>query len=476
MLFNKIEFAYFFGIVYVLYWFVFSKNLKQQNAVVLIASFFFFACFDWRFLFLLFFTIVLDFFIAHKIHSSQWHKKRWLWASISINLSFLGFFKYCNFFIENVAEIGNHFGWNHQEWAFKIILPVGISFYTFHGLSYVIDVYNGKIKPVDNFVNYSLFVSFFPLLVAGPIERATHLLPQIQTKRNFDYAKSVDGLRQILWGLVKKIVIADNCAIYVNSIFEAPNQYSGSSLFVGCLLFSFQIYGDFSGYSDIALGTARMLGFELFQNFSFPYFSKSSSEFWKRWHISLSSWFRDYVYIPLGGSRGSKFQSIRNVLIVFLLSGFWHGANFTFLFWGFLHVLFFLPSFVSADKQTRILEVNTNSAISTMTDFLKMTSTFLMVSFAWIFFRSSSISLAFHYVDTLFSASLFQFPEVIPKTVIGYLLLFICVEWMGRNDLYAIEKLGLQWNKALRLGFYYLLTYLILYYYGADFQFLYFQF
>jgi len=205
--------------------------------------------------------------------------------------------------------------------------------------------------------------------VAGPIERATHLLPQIQTKRNFDYAKSVDGLRQILWGLVKKIVIADNCAVYVNSIFEAPNQYSGSSLFVGCLLFSFQIYGDFSGYSDIALGTARMLGFELFQNFSFPYFSKSSSEFWKRWHISLSSWFRDYVYIPLGGSRGSKFQSIRNVLIVFLLSGFWHGANFTFLFWGFLHVLFFLPSFVSADKQTRILEVNTNSGISTMTDF-----------------------------------------------------------------------------------------------------------
>ncbi len=476
MLFNKIEFAYFFGIVYVLYWFVFSKNLKQQNAVVLIASFFFFACFDWRFLFLLFFTIVLDFFIAHKIHNSQWHKKRWLWASISINLSFLGIFKYYNFFIENVAKIGNHFGWNHQEWALKIILPVGISFYTFHGLSYVIDVYNGKIKPVDNFVNYSLFVSFFPLLVAGPIERATHLLPQIQTKRNFDYAKSVDGLRQILWGLVKKIVIADNCAVYVNSIFEAPNQYSGSSLFVGCLLFSFQIYGDFSGYSDIALGTARMLGFELFQNFSFPYFSKSSSEFWKRWHISLSSWFRDYVYIPLGGSRGSKFQSIRNVLIVFLLSGFWHGANFTFLFWGFLHVLFFLPSFVSADKQTRILEVNTNSAISTMTDFLKMTSTFLMVSFAWIFFRSSSISVAFHYVDTLFSASLFQFPEVVPKTVIGYLLLFICIEWMGRNDLYAIEKLGLQWNKALRLGFYYLLTYLILYYYGADFQFLYFQF
>ena len=224
-----------------------------------------------------------------------------------------------------------------------MILPVGISFYTFHGLSYVIDVYNSKIKPEKNFIDYALFVSFFPLLVAGPIERATHLLPQIQRKRTFDNSKQIDGLRQILWGLVKKIVIADNCAFYVNEIFENSSDYSGSTLVLGAILFSFQIYGDFSGYSDIALGTARMLGIELLQNFSYPYFSRDIAEFWRRWHISLSSWFRDYVYIPLGGSKGAKMQSIRNVFVIFLLSGFWHGANWTFIFWGFLHAIFFIP-------------------------------------------------------------------------------------------------------------------------------------
>ncbi|WP_349679467.1 MBOAT family O-acyltransferase [Flavobacterium sp. UBA6135] len=368
------------------------------------------------------------------------------------------------------------FGLNHNVWSLKIILPVGISFYTFHGLSYVIDVYNGKIKPVKSLVDYSLFVSFFPLLVAGPIERATHLLPQIQRKRSFDYSKSVDGLRQILWGLVKKIVIADSCAIYVNEIFENPSDYSGSTLFLGAILFSFQIYGDFSGYTDIALGTARMLGIELLQNFSFPYFSRDIAEFWRRWHISLSSWFRDYVYIPLGGSRGTIWESIRNVFVIFLLSGFWHGANWTFLFWGFLHALFFIPLLL-ANKNRKNLEIAAPKKIkSALLTFFQIAVTFSLVSIAWIFFRSSSISFAFSYIDNLFSISLFSSPEIFPKTLLGFIFLFIMIEWFGRKDNYAIEKFALNWKKPNRIVFYYILTLLILYYYGRDYQFLYFQF
>nr|WP_291113549.1 MBOAT family O-acyltransferase [Flavobacterium sp. UBA6135] len=476
MLFNKIEFAVFFPLVFLLYWFVFNRKLKQQNLFLLAASFFFFACFDWRFLFLLLFSILLDYSIALKIFNSKNNKKKWLWFSVIVNLCFLGFFKYFNFFIDSFSELISLFGLNHNVWSLKIILPVGISFYTFHGLSYVIDVYNGKIKPVKSLVDYSLFVSFFPLLVAGPIERATHLLPQIQRKRSFDYSKSVDGLRQILWGLVKKIVIADSCAIYVNEIFENPSDYSGSTLFLGAILFSFQIYGDFSGYTDIALGTARMLGIELLQNFSFPYFSRDIAEFWRRWHISLSSWFRDYVYIPLGGSRGTIWESIRNVFVIFLLSGFWHGANWTFLFWGFLHALFFIPLLL-ANKNRKNLEIAAPKKIkSALLTFFQIAVTFSLVSIAWIFFRSSSISFAFSYIDNLFSISLFSSPEIFPKTLLGFIFLFIMIEWFGRKDNYAIEKFALNWKKPNRIVFYYILTLLILYYYGRDYQFLYFQF
>ena len=476
MLFNKIEFAFFFPLIFLLYWYVFNKNLKQQNLFLLLASFFYFACFDWRFLFLLLFSITLDFSIAHKIYNSKHNKKTWLWLSIIINLCFLGVFKYFNFFIDNFSELLSFFGVNHNVWSLKLILPIGISFYTFHGLSYIIDVYKDKIKPVKSIVDYSLFVSFFPLLVAGPIERATHLLPQIQKKRTFNYSKSVDGLRQILWGLVKKIIIADSCATYVNLIFDNPNEYSGSSLVVGAILFSFQIYGDFSGYSDIALGTARMLGIELLQNFSFPYFSRDIAEFWRRWHISLSSWFRDYVYIPLGGSRGTKWQKIRNVFIIFILSGFWHGANWTFIFWGLLHALFFIPLLMLNKNRNNLAIVTPNSLKSSLTTFFKITITFSLVTFAWIFFRSSSLSFAFSYINKILSSSLFTFPVIFPKTVFGYIFLFLMIEWFGRNNFFAIENFGLNWKKSFRILFYYVLTLIIVYFYGKDYQFLYFQF
>ncbi len=306
MFFNSINFAIFLPVVFLLYWFATKQNLKLKNILLLISSYFFYASWDWRFLFLLIFSTFLDYFTGIKIHEATNQKKKvfWLWLSICVNLGFLGVFKYYNFFTSSFVDGLSLLGIEADFGILQIVLPVGISFYTFHGLSYVIDLYKNRIKPEKNFVNYSVFVSFFPLLVAGPIERAAHLLPQILKDREFDYLKAVDGLRQILWGLFKKIVIADNCAKFANTIFNNSSDYSGSTLVLGALFFTFQIYSDFSGYSDIAIGTARLFGIDLLRNFSFPYFSRSIAEFWRRWHISLSSWFRDYLYIPLGGSRG----------------------------------------------------------------------------------------------------------------------------------------------------------------------------
>src|SRR5690606_15532969 len=301
MLFNSIDFAVFLPIVFILYWFVTNKNHKNQNVLLLVASYFFYACWDWRFLFLLMFSTFLDYFTGLKMQSAnnQKQKRFWFWLSIIVNLGFLGIFKYYNFFAESFATAISQFGLQANPWTLKVILPVGISFYTFHGLSYVIDIYKDKIKAEKNVVDYAVFVSFFPLLVAGPIERATHLLPQIKKRRTFDYTKAVDGLRQILWGLFKKIVIADNCAEFANQIFNHSADQSASTLLFGAIFFTFQIYGDFSGYSDIAIGTARLFGIDLLRNFAFPYFSRDIAEFWRRWHISLSSWFKDYLYIPL---------------------------------------------------------------------------------------------------------------------------------------------------------------------------------
>src|SRR5688572_22364742 len=376
MYFNSIEFAIFLPIVFILYWFVF-RNLKWQNSLLIISSYFFYGWWDWRFLFLLFFSTLLDYYSGIKIFEAQSKKfkKVWLWTSVTINLGFLAFFKYYNFFIDSLIDTGI----NIQPSSLQLILPVGISFYTFHGLSYVIDIYYNRIKPEYNFVTYALFVSFFPLLVAGPIERATHLLPQLKHERQFNYLQSVDGLRQILWGLFKKIVIADNCATYANLIFNNSEQYSGSTLLLGAIFFAFQIYGDFSGYSDIALGTARLFGVELLQNFAFPYFSRDIGEFWRRWHISLSSWFKDYVYIPLGGSNGGTWLKIRNVFVIFLLSGFWHGANWTFIVWGLLNACFFIPLLLTGSNRKNIETVAGKEYVPSIKETANMGITFVLV-------------------------------------------------------------------------------------------------
>ncbi|WP_439582744.1 MBOAT family O-acyltransferase [Dyadobacter bucti] len=358
----------------------------------------------------------------------------------------------------------------------NIVLPVGISFYTFHGLSYVIDVYKERIKAERDFVDYAVFVSFFPLLVAGPIERATHLLPQIQQKREFSLAKASDGLRQILWGLFKKVVIADNCAEYANIIFNNSEQYSGSTLLLGAFLFSIQIYGDFSGYSDIALGVARLFGIELLRNFAFPYFSRDIAEFWRRWHISLSSWFRDYVYFPMGGSRGGLWMKIRNTFAIFLLSGFWHGANWTFIVWGALNACYFLPLLISNTNRNNIEIVARGKLLPSLKEFLQIVATFSITVVAWIFFRAESVRHALSYVADIFTASLFKVPEIFPKDILVLICIFLLIEWLGREQQYALARFGLRWPRSFRWAFYYVIIISLFVFAGKEQQFIYFQF
>ncbi|QIY92254.1 MBOAT family O-acyltransferase [Chryseobacterium gallinarum] len=477
MLFNSLNFAIFFPIVFILYWFL-NKNLKLQNILLAIASFYFYACWDWRFLFLLMFSIALDFFSGIRIENSKTKRAAtiWLTISIAINLGFLGFFKYYNFFIDNFAELLKGLGFTVNMWTLKVILPVGISFYTFHGLSYVIDVYKKRIKAERNFIDYSLFVSFFPLLVAGPIERATHLLPQIKKERQFSYENAVSGLRQILWGLLKKIVIADQCAIYVNEIFALHYGLNGSTLLVGAILFSFQIYGDFSGYSDIALGTARMMGFDLLKNFNYPYFSRDIAEFWRRWHISLSSWFRDYLYIPLGGSKGGLWMKIRNTFIIFLVSGLWHGANWTFIVWGGLNALFIMPSIIFKTNRNNLDIAGENSLLPNLNEFFKILITFGLTTFAWIFFRSDSVIDALKFIRRMFSRSLFYYPQKDVLWLFSIIIIFIMIEWIGRRSSYAIESINIINNRFIRWAFYYVIAAMIIYFSGEKLSFIYFQF
>lgn len=479
MLFDSLGFAIFFPVVFLLYWFVTRRSLRLQNALLLVASYYFYACWDWRFLFLLAFSTLLDFFSGLLIHgaTSRSQKRMWLWISVGINLGFLGLFKYYNFFAESFADLLALFGSTTNPVLLNVILPVGISFYTFHGLSYVFDVYNERIKPIRNTVDYALFVSFFPLLVAGPIERATHLLPQLQRPRNFNKVQAVDGLRQVLWGLFKKVVIADNCGAIVDDIFADPASQSGSTLLLGAMLFAMQIYGDFSGYSDIALGTARLLGIELLQNFSFPYFSRDIAEFWRRWHISLSSWFRDYLYIPLGGSRGGTWVKVRNTFVIFVVSGFWHGAEWTFLAWGALNAIFFLPLLLSGTNRVHVGTVAEGRLFPTLREAWQVATTFLLTCFAWVFFRAADMSTALTYLKGMVDPSLFTLPHVGKLTTVAMIVPFMALEWVGREDRFALQRLGTAWHRAWRWVLYILLIFTVGFFMRPEeVPFIYFQF
>ena len=479
MLFNSIDFAIFLPIVFILYWFVTNKNLKLQNFLIVSASYLFYGWWDWRFLSLILFSTIVDFTIGRQLkkEENQRNRKALLWTSILINLGFLGFFKYYNFFLDNFITAFSFFGQNIQANSLNIILPVGISFYTFQTLSYTIDVYKRNLEPTKDFIAFSAFVSFFPQLVAGPIERATHLLPQFYTKRTVDYSKAVDGMRQILLGLFKKIVIADNCAEYANQIFNNSADMNGSTLVLGALFFTFQIYGDFSGYSDIAIGTSRLFGFDLKQNFNFPYFSRDIAEFWRRWHISLSTWFRDYLYIPLGGSRGGTWMKVRNTFIIFIVSGFWHGANWTFIVWGALNAIYFLPLLLTNNNRNNLETVAKGKLLPSIKEFLFMFLTFILTVFAWIFFRAENIGHATSYFATIFSPSLFENFEIFPSGLLMLIMFFLLIEWINRNKQYGLEKFSKKKHEFIDVLLLFIVFWsVVIWNSNKEVEFIYFQF
>lgn len=487
MLFNSIDFAVFLPVVFFLYWFVTHRSLGLQNMLIVAASYVFYGWWDWRFLSLIAFSTVLDFVIGQRLEKEERGgiRKLLLAASIIVNLGLLGFFKYYNFFLDNFVTAFTVLGMPIQAGMLNIVLPVGISFYTFQTLSYSIDVYRRQLVPTSDPLAFAAFVCFFPQLVAGPIERATNLLPQFERQRTFDYAKAVDGLRQMLWGLFKKVVIADNCAEYVNIAFNSTSDHSGSTLALGAVLFAFQIYGDFSGYSDIAIGCSRLFGFDLMRNFAFPYFSRDIAEFWRRWHISLSTWFRDYLYIPLGGSRGSTRARVRNTFIIFLVSGFWHGANWTFIVWGLLHALFFLPLLLAHRNRTHIESVAVGNSLPSLSEFLSMVGTFALVCAAWVFFRADTVSEAWAYLSHMMSRSLFSAPyfiepdtanHVLPKSLLALITMLILTEWWARNRRFALEHLEQTVGTVPRFGVYVSLLLLIFWFGGQEQVFIYFQF
>ncbi len=476
MLFNSFEFALFLPLVFIIYWAWANKTLTRQNLFILLASYLFYGWWDWRFLGLLLLSTGIDYFFGLKIWESTGRKKWLLWLSILNNLVVLGFFKYYNFFAESFTTLLAQIGFKVHPYLLEIALPVGISFYTFHGMSYVFDIYRGKIEPEKNFVKYACFVSFFPLLVAGPIERATHLLPQFSERKTFKYTDAVDGLRQLLWGLFKKMVIADNCAPLVNMVFDNHEAYSGSSIILASILFSFQIYCDFSGYSDIALGVAKLFGFSLIRNFAFPYFSRDIAEFWRRWHISLSSWFRDYVYIPLGGSKGGTAEKIRNTFIIFVLSGFWHGANWTFLFWGALNAIYFLPLLLSQSNRNHIETIAGNKLIPSFKETGQVILTFGLTTLAWVFFRSESITQALHMLEAIPKSGIFQRPEILSFKLFIFVGLMLLVEWIQRNKQHALEHIESYLPNPIRWTVYLLLTWLIIINGAEQQSFIYFQF
>ena len=465
MLFNSFEFLIFLPLVFSIYWAI-NFNIKYQNLFLVLASYIFYGWWDWRFLSLIIISTLSDFYIGIALskYNKQSKRKILLWLSIFINIGLLGFFKYYNFFIDNFVEAFSFFGKKISPRSLTIILPVGISFYTFQTLSYSIDVYKRKLNPSKDLITFSAFISFFPQLVAGPIERATNLLPQFRVKRTFKYSTAVDGLRQILWGFFKKVVIADTCAIYANLIFNDYTNYSGIALFFGAVLFAFQIYGDFSGYSDIAIGTSRLFGFNLMQNFNFPYFSRDIAEFWRKWHISLSTWFRDYVYIPLGGSKGSRYNKLRNVFVIFLISGFWHGANWTFITWGLINALYFIPLLFFKKNRQNVNLISMDRRLPTSKEFYQIIFTFILVSIAWIFFRSENILNACYYLFLMFKGLVdkagliqvldllyFKIGLVFPITFI----VFLAFEWAGRSSKYALEKLFINKKSIFRRAIYY---------------------
>jgi alginate O-acetyltransferase algI len=482
MLFNSTEFALFLPVVLLLYWSVFRRNLRLQNLFVLLASYLFYGWWDWRFLVLIAFTSGCSFLsglLIERYRSQRRVARTVSTLNVLLNLGILATFKYYNFFVQEFLSA--FFGQTGQNVLLEIILPVGISFYTFQALSYSIDIYRGKLAPTRDPIAFFAYIAFFPQLVAGPIERATHLLPQFFRTRTVSPTQVADGCRQILWGLFKKMVVADNCAQVVDQIFAYHNDLPASTLALGAVLFAFQIYGDFSGYSDIAVGTARLFGFSLMQNFRTPYFSRDIAEFWRRWHISLTTWFRDYLYIPLGGSRGNRYETFRNTCLIFLASGLWHGANWTFLAWGAFHALLFLPLILFGRNRRYLDTVGSGHRFPTWKEGMQMLATFILVTLGWILFRSPTIHFAGEYISRLFNPSLLSVPRVFGTTnatmllALLYIIVMLGIEWWNREQPYGLA-VGRLHGTIVRFALYSFLI-VSIYYFGTNVSsFIYFQF
>lgn len=468
MLFTSIEFLIFLPAVFLIYWLL-RRQVRWQNLLVVAASYLFYGWWDWRFLLLIAFTSACSYASGLLIGSNRWHKTA-LWGNIILNLAILGLFKYYDFF---AVELANLLGCSGDSVMLHLILPVGISFYTFQALSYSIDVYRGKLEPTRDVVAFFAYVSFFPQLVAGPIERATNLLPQFHRQRQFDYAMAVDGIRQMLWGFFKKVVVADNCAVYVDEIWGDIASQSSVNLIVAATLFSIQIYCDFSGYSDIAIGCAKLFGIRLMRNFNVPYFSRDIAEFWRRWHISLTTWFRDYVYIPLGGSRVAKWKVVRNTFIIFLVSGLWHGANWTFILWGAFHALLFLPLILMGKNRKYTDIVAADRWLPSIKELGQMLLTFVLAALGWILFRSQSIGEAIDFYTSLFTGGLSG--ANLPMRTIVFVAIMLLVEWLQRKREHGLDMSGVR-SGVIRYVFYVCVLAFIFVFGVFNETFIYFQF
>lgn len=476
MLFDSFDFAIFLPIVFIGYWLLVRKEIRLQNLFILVASYVFYGWWDVRFLALFTISTLVDFWVGKSLYavSSSTKRKALLWTSIGVNLGLLFFFKYSNFFIESFTDTFTFFGYAIGWSGLDIVLPVGISFYTFQTMSYTIDIYRGKIKPTKDLIAFSAFVSFFPQLVAGPIERATNLLPQFFKKREFNESQAVDGLRQILWGLFKKMVIADNCAVFVNKVFDNYTDHSGSTLLLASCFFFIQVYGDFSGYSDIAIGTGKLFGFSLTRNFAFPLFATRITEFWQRWHISLTTWCRDYIYIPLGGNRKGKWRQFFNTLMTFSVMGLWHGAQWTYVIWGVLNALYFLPGmFLKKTISLRTPKIIQQTGLDKV---FGMVTVFLAVAVSLVFFRSPDLESSLLYFQGIFSSSFIDAPQLPETEVLALLAAFFVVEWLQRNKQHTLEFDKSQQSTLLRWSVYLLTAFLINWYGYIPKEFIYFQF
>lgn len=479
MLFNSIEFVIFLPLTFVVYWLL-RKKTGWQNAFVVGASYLFYGWWNWRFLLLIAFTTLCSYISGRAIEASAAKPakaKAVMWGNIILNLGILGIFKYYDFFIQSFADTFLHGHADHL--LLHLVLPVGISFYTFQALSYSIDVYRGSLKATRNPLAFFAYVSFFPQLVAGPIERATSLLPQFEQPRRFDYRQCVDGLRQMLWGFFKKMMVADSCAQYADPIFQHPDWYNGATLLLAAVLFTLQIYCDFSGYSDIAIGCAKLFGIRLRRNFNVPYFSRDIAEFWRRWHISLTTWFRDYIYIPLGGSRCSKGKVIRNTFVIFLVSGLWHGANWTFLAWGAYHAVLFMPMILLGKNRRHTDVVAAGRRLPSLAELGQMTITFVLAVMGWVLFRADSIEAAWAYYQHMFGHLFSGGPNITSQlnkwVMIVAITLLTVVEWINRAEEHEFVRQPR--SRVLRWGFYLvLLTMIGAYMVTNEMPFIYFQF